>query len=79
MLKEEEERDLRAAFAVFDSDGNGFISRQELKQALILLNESEDDVDALLLQADIDKDGQISVEDFLVILSSTSSSAKSDR
>lgn len=72
MLKEEEERDLRAAFAVFDSDGNGFISRQELKDALILLDESSGDVDVLLKQADIDCDGQISVEDFLLILSSSS-------
>jgi Ca2+-binding EF-hand superfamily protein len=70
-LKEEEERDLRAAFSVFDTDGNGFISRTELREALVLLNESPVEVDSLLKEADIDCDGQISVEDFLLILSSS--------
>ena len=71
MLKEEEERDLRAAFSVFDTDNNGYISREELKLGLIFLNEPEEQVDWILKQADIDQDGKISVEDFLVILSST--------
>lgn len=66
-LREEEEKDLRAAFALFDEDGNGYISKEELKTALRLLREDASDIDSLLRAVDVDRDGLISVEDFLAL------------
>lgn len=64
------EKDLRAAFAVFDQDHNGFITRDELRSGLAIMGEnlSESDIDDLLNLADVDKDGQINYEEFIQIL-----------
>lgn len=67
------EQDLRAAFAVFDQDGNGFLSRSELRAALKVLKEeelSDQDLDRLMRHADRDGDGQIGFEDFFASIAS---------
>ncbi len=48
-----EDDDLRAAFKVFDKDGNGFISPQELRQVMINLGEklSEEEIDSMIREA----------------------------
>mmetsp|Transcript_63860 Transcript_63860/g.101207 ORF Transcript_63860/g.101207 Transcript_63860/m.101207 type:complete len:485 (-) Transcript_63860:43-1497(-) len=53
---------LSAAFAVFDEDGDGTISREELKR----LTHSTDDpmIAAMIKEVDLDGDGQISWEEF---------------
>ncbi|CAG2167552.1 unnamed protein product [Oppiella nova] len=64
------EEDLHAAFAVFDIDKNGFITKDELKSAMQLMGETitDRDLDQLLSATDIDKDGKINYEEFIKIL-----------
>lgn len=68
--EDDAEKDLRAAFAVFDQDHNGFITREELISAMSFLGENltEADIDDLIMKADTDKDGQINYEEFLQAL-----------
>lgn len=62
--------DLLAAFRVFDKDGNGYITRDELKMAMDLIGESmtEIQLDEMLKATDIDHDGKINYEEFVKIL-----------
>ena len=61
------EEELREAFRVFDKDGNGFITSAELKYYLTNLGEkmTDDEVNKLIQEADIDGDGQINYEEFV--------------
>ncbi|GFT47868.1 calcium-binding protein E63-1 [Trichonephila clavipes] len=62
--------DLLAAFRVFDKDGNGYITKDELKMAMDLIDESvtEAQLDDMLKATDIDHDGRINYEEFVKIL-----------
>uniref|UniRef100_T1JIW0 Calmodulin n=1 Tax=Strigamia maritima TaxID=126957 RepID=T1JIW0_STRMM len=53
--------ELKTAFKVFDKDGNGFITREELKRAMDMIGEqmSEKALDDLLSTVDVNKDGKI--------------------
>ena len=55
---------LRDAFRVFDADGSGSISLAEFKDAALEMGEifSEDEVDEMIAEIDIDGDGQINYE-----------------
>ncbi|XP_060577947.1 neo-calmodulin-like [Ruditapes philippinarum] len=71
--KEEDEEllnEMKAAFRVFDGDGNGFISQAELKHTLINMGEklSDDDIEDMMKEADTDGDGQISFPEFCRML-----------
>lgn len=71
-LDEEEEvkNDFRAAFWVFDKDGNGYISQDELRSAMEIMDESitEEQLNEIFKMADTDRDGKICYEDFMKIL-----------
>ncbi|KAH8305069.1 hypothetical protein KR059_004452, partial [Drosophila kikkawai] len=56
--------DLIAAFRVFDRDGNGFITRDELQTAMEMIGEplNEQQLEQLLVIADLDQDGRINYE-----------------
>jgi calmodulin len=60
----DQDEELKEAFRVFDKDGNGYISRLELKQVMSSLGEklSEEELDAMMKEADIDGDGQVNFE-----------------
>lgn len=64
------EDELREAFAIFDKDGNGFISADELKSALLNLGEKMEDheVRAMIAAADKDGNGQIDYEEFIAMM-----------
>merc|ERR1739848_422262 len=54
-------------------DGNGFINRQELRVVMMNLGEqlSEDEIECLIDDVDIDGDGQINYEEFYIMMTSS--------
>lgn len=63
---------IREQFQFFDRDGNGKVSKKELKKALRELNEniSKTDLKRMIKDADVDGDGEIDFEEFQKILAS---------
>ena len=59
------DKELRDAFKVFDTNGSGSISRDELKRLMTQLgqNLSEAELDAMMDEVDTDGDGEISFEE----------------
>ena len=66
------EDEIREAFRVFDKDGNGFISAAELRHVMTNLGEklTDEEVDEMIREADIDGDGQVNYEGELLIVTS---------
>ena len=62
----------RARSQVFDKDGNGFISAAELRHIMTNLGEklTDEEVDEMIREADIDGDGQINYEEFVKMMMS---------
>lgn len=60
------QEELREAFKVFDKDGNGYISAAELRHVMTSLGEklTDEEVDAMMKEADADGDGQVDIEEF---------------
>ncbi|CAF3805544.1 unnamed protein product [Adineta steineri] len=65
MKDTDSEEEIREAFRVFDKDGNGFISAAELRHVMTNLGEklTDEEVDEMIREADIDGDGQFSLKD----------------
>ena len=65
------EDELKESFRLFDKDGNGFISREELMRVMCTLGEtlSEEEAQEIIDQADIDKDGNIDYHEFSIMMS----------
>merc|ERR1712106_1027048 len=63
--------DVRAAFKRFDRDGDGALEKDELAGALKSSGESYSDVevDAIFSLGDIDGDGEITLEEFIALMS----------
>ena len=63
------ELELKAAFSVFDRDGNGFLDAVELRNALARDGEplTAKELDELFRDADIDGDGKINYDEFAKI------------
>mmetsp|Transcript_28096 Transcript_28096/g.39657 ORF Transcript_28096/g.39657 Transcript_28096/m.39657 type:complete len:189 (-) Transcript_28096:1174-1740(-) len=73
--KGNKEKKLRFAFSVYDIDGDGFISNGELFLVLKMMvgnnltdTQLQQIVDKSILEADTDKDGKISFEEFVKII-----------
>lgn len=66
------ERELMEAFKVFDREGNGYITAQDLKHVMLKISDelSEEEVNLLLKQADVNGDGQIDYEEFITLVMS---------
>jgi calmodulin len=62
--------ELIEAFKVFDRDGNGVITSYELRYVMTSAGEklSEDEIDEIIREADVDNDGNINYEEFLKML-----------
>ena len=58
------EEQIREAFRVFDKDGNGFISSQELRHVMTNLGErlTDQEVEEMIKEADLDGDGSVNYE-----------------
>mmetsp|Transcript_83466 Transcript_83466/g.145093 ORF Transcript_83466/g.145093 Transcript_83466/m.145093 type:complete len:319 (+) Transcript_83466:102-1058(+) len=57
--------ELVAAFQKLDKDGNGQLEPEELKEALSSMGVSDEEVDAMIKEADINGDGKINKGEFL--------------
>jgi calmodulin len=66
------EDEIREAFKVFDSNGDGFINRQELGYVMDILGlqMDKDEIEGQIDEIDIDGDGQINYEEFYNMMSS---------
>jgi Ca2+-binding EF-hand superfamily protein len=55
---------LTEAFKIFDTNGDGFITRDELKSVMTKMGErlSEEEADEMIRKADLNKDGKINYE-----------------
>ncbi|KAL5007929.1 hypothetical protein ScPMuIL_013510 [Solemya velum] len=64
------EEELRAAFKIFDKDGDGQISAGELRQVMVTLGEklTDEEAEEMMQTADTDGDGQINCEEFIEIM-----------
>ncbi|CAF0929427.1 unnamed protein product [Didymodactylos carnosus] len=69
-LKKRSEKDVHDSLRCFDYERNGFISAQELKYFLSTRGEklSEEEIDGMLREMDIDGQGMISIEQCLSVL-----------
>uniref|UniRef100_A0A096M4M8 Calcium binding protein 7 n=1 Tax=Poecilia formosa TaxID=48698 RepID=A0A096M4M8_POEFO len=70
-LPEDEVEEIREAFKVFDRDGNGFISKQELGMAMRSLGymPNEVELEVIIQRLDMDAgDGQVDFEEFITLL-----------
>ena len=58
------EEEIRDAFRIFDKDGNGLISANELKHIMANLGEklTDEELDEMMREADTNGDGQIDYE-----------------
>lgn len=63
--------EMLVAFKQFDIDGNGQISREELKLTMTKLcgNLSEEQIDHIVHEVDKDGDGQINYDEFVEMMS----------
>ncbi|GFQ06757.1 calmodulin [Phtheirospermum japonicum] len=68
MTDTDSEEELNEAFRVFDKDQNGFISVAELCHVMTNLGEklTDEEVNEMIREADVDGDGQINYEEFVV-------------
>ena len=72
MKDTDSEEEILEAFKVFDKDGNGFISAAELRHIMTNLGEklTDEEVDEMIREADVDGDGQINYEEFVKMMMS---------
>ncbi|KAF0414443.1 calmodulin [Gigaspora margarita] len=64
------EEELKEAFKVFDKDNNGLISAAELRQVMNSIGEklTDEEIDEMIHEADVDGDGQINYEEFVKMM-----------
>ena len=61
------QEELIEAFKIFDRDGNGLISANELQHVMTSLGENvtEEEVEEMIKESDLDGDGYINYEEFV--------------
>lgn len=67
---EDTQESVKEAFKMFDKDGDGFITADELKYVMTNLGEklTEQEADEMLREADTNGDGVINYEEFIVMM-----------
>lgn len=65
---EEEEEDMKEAFKVFDQNGDGFITVDELRSVLAALGLKQgrtlEDCKSMIMKVDVDGDGMVNFKEF---------------
>ena len=71
MKERDQEEEVIEAFKVFDADASGYITSDELRRILMDLGEdvTEEEMDALILEADLDGNGRIDYDEFSKLVS----------
>ncbi|KAI6186410.1 Calmodulin [Aphelenchoides besseyi] len=71
MIREAFRNKAKAKLQVFDKDGNGVITAQEFRYFMIHMgnNFSEQEVDEMIKEVDVDGDGDINYEEFVKMMS----------
>jgi calmodulin len=66
----DDEEDMMNVFRVFDKDGDGYITAEELKQAMLNLNEevTDEDIEDMIREADDNGDGTVNYEEFIKMM-----------
>lgn len=66
------EKELKEAFRILDRNGDGFITHDELSTVMANLGEklTAEDIDDMIKEADVDKDGKVNFHEFCIILNS---------
>jgi calmodulin len=69
-MREVSEEQLRGTFEILDRDGDGFLSREELRDTMMMLGDeaSDEDLDKMLEEADKDGDGKVSYKEFVEMI-----------
>ncbi|EEH60778.1 uncharacterized protein MICPUCDRAFT_11510, partial [Micromonas pusilla CCMP1545] len=64
--------DVKEAFREFDLDKNGYVGAAEISHILQSMGEkaTDDEVDEMILMADLDGDGQVSFDEFFKLINS---------
>ncbi|XP_048518332.1 calmodulin-2/4-like [Dendroctonus ponderosae] len=67
LSREEEEKELRDAFRVFDKHNRGYITASDLRAVLQCLGEdlSEEEIEDMIKEVDVDGDGRIDFYEFV--------------
>ena len=65
---EDSVEDIKAIFKQYDLNGDGFITREELMEAISMMhvNDKEGELQKCLAEIDVDGDGRVSYAEFLV-------------
>lgn len=65
--------DIKQAYRVFDKDGNGYVSAGELRYVMAKLgvNFSDEELEEMVLEADLNGDGQVSFDEFYNMMASS--------
>lgn len=71
MKETDTEQELKEAFKVFDKNGDGKISAEELKTVMLNLGEklTDDEINEMIREADANGDGQVDYEEFVKMMS----------
>lgn len=66
-LTPQQAQELRMTFDVMDADGNGSVTREELKSMLYGLGEivNDDYIEEMIARADLNRDGKIQFDEFV--------------
>jgi len=59
------QKEARRLFDVFDADGSGVISLQELRYRLADWGYDDDQIDGIMMKVDVNHDGQVTWDEFL--------------
>lgn len=71
------EEEMKEAFKFFDKKGTGFITFDKLKSVMVTIGEncSDAELKEMIMEADMDKDGQVDYEEFLKMVGPENDSA----